>query len=294
MTEETTSIVDVTSDIFTIITWNIASLRAAWKKGFKDFVKLHNPDILCIQETKMYNGCKPPISDFVIEGYHGYFSHAAKKGYSGTAIYTKIKPKSINKTPGITDTNGRCITAEFNNFGLLNSYVPNAGEGTLKNLDYKLINFLPEYKKSYTETDDKLSRPLFLLGDLNICHKEIDIWDAKNKENIAGNTPGEREWLNTLFTDNNYYDIFRDLYPDKRQYSYFEYRRRARETGNGMRIDYFIAKREKIPKGMIVDCYIGSANDISDHDPVFLTLNKSLAISSDDIVETDYANESLQ
>ncbi|KAH0793946.1 exodeoxyribonuclease III [Histomonas meleagridis] len=261
-------------DVLKIMTFNVASLRASWQHGLPFYVKNAQPDILCIQETKMHSKAKPPVEDFKLEGYHGYFNHAERKGYSGTAIYTKYKPISIEPSSGITDPNGRCITAEFTNFYLVNSYVVNAG-AQLENLQYKINTFNPQIETHIENLRKK--KMVIWTGDLNVAHEDIDIWTPEGHEKVAGFTKEERDWFHS-FLGKGYVDIFRKLYPTKQQFTFFNYRGFARAKNHGWRIDYFVINRDSIKDGMIIDCTIDSTVDFSDHLPVNLLLNKDMII----------------
>lgn len=268
----------LTSDnVLKITTYNVASLRAAWNKGFPYYVKSVQPDILCIQETKMHPSAKPPVEEFKIEGYHAYFLHADRKGYAGTAIYTKIKPISVSPSDGVTDPNGRCITMEFAQFFLVNSYVVNAGQNGTPNLDYKVNVFNPQIEAHIEGLRKK--KAVIWAGDLNVAHRDIDIWTTEGFESVAGFTSAERQWFDA-FLKKGYTDVFRDLYPTKQQFTFFDFRGGARAKNQGWRIDYFIINNESKREGLIIDCFIDTSSDISDHLPVNLLLNRSMILDS--------------
>lgn len=264
--------------IIRITSINLASIKAAWDKGLKSFVETTKPDILCFQETKLHDESKPPVEAFKLDGYQGYFNFAEKKGYSGTAIYTKIKPISVKKNQGITDTDGRCITMEFSQFYLLNSYVVNLG-ADLQNFDKKINHFNPEIEK-YIQTLNK-EKPVIWTGDLNVAHNPIDIYSTEGMNKIAGYTDEERQWFDNFIKNNDYVDVFRELYPKKQQFSFFGYRHNMKAKGYGWRIDYFMMPRSMIRDKMIVDCTIENA-DLSDHQPISLLLDKSMILTDND------------
>ena len=267
------------ANLLTIVTFNVASLRAAWRKGFAEYVARAQPDILCVQETKMSKTATPGIEELKIDGYHAYFLHAKKPGYSGTAIYTKIAPIAVTKSSGISDENGRCITAEFDKFFLVNTYVVNAGEG-LKNLETKISTFLPQLKAHIDELKGK--KPVIWTGDLNVAHEDIDIWEPKGHEKIAGFTKEEREWFHEFLAE-GWSDVFRTLYPDRQQFSFFNFRGNARAKGHGWRIDYFVVPKEFMEKeGLVYDCSINNQVDFSDHLPVALVLDRDQMLTEAD------------
>lgn len=264
------------NDVLKITTFNVASLRASWNKGLPFYVKSIQPDILCIQETKMHSSAKPSVEEFKIEGYHAYFLHADKKGYAGTAIYTKVKPISVKPSEGVTDPNGRCITMEFSKFYLVNSYVVNAGQNGTPNLKYKINEFNPQIEAHLENLRKK--KAVIWTGDLNVAHQDIDIWTTEGLSNVAGFTKEERDWFDS-FLKKGYIDIFRDLYPTKQQFTFFDFRGGSRAKNQGWRIDYFIINKEAKKDGLIIDCFIDSAIDISDHLPVNLLLKRSMILT---------------
>jgi exodeoxyribonuclease-3 len=266
-------------DLFKIVTWNVASLRAAWEHGFEFYVKHVDADILCLQETKMSADAKPSVESMKLPGYHAYFLHAKKKGYSGTAIYTKYKAISIRKSDGITEPNGRCTTAEFSTFFLVNTYVVNAG-AELENLEAKMHTFLPQLEADLRSLRQK--KPVIWTGDLNIAHQNIDIWEPDGHEKMAGFTPEERKWLGR-FLGTGFTDVFRELYPDKQQFSFFSFRGNEKARNRGWRIDYFVVSEELMKeKGLVYDCMIDTSTDFSDHCPVILLLDRGKVIGGSD------------
>lgn len=248
-----------------LISWNVNGLRAAVTKGFKEFFKTINADIFCIQETKLQEG----QIQFEPEGYNVYWNSAVKKGYSGTAIFTKVKPVEVTYGIGIEkhDQEGRVITLEFNEFYLVNCYTPNS-KRELERLDYRMIweddfrNYLIQLKKN---------KPVILCGDLNVAHKEIDLKNPSSNHHSAGFTDQERNKMTELL-NNGFIDSFRYLYPEKNgEYSWWSYMFHARENNAGWRIDYFITSedlKEKIEDSKILTKVYGS-----DHCPVELDIN---------------------
>ncbi len=273
-------------NLLTITTFNVASLRAAWRQGFREYVDTAKPDIICLQETKMSNNASPSIDQMRIKGYHAFFLHAKKAGYSGTAVYTKIEPKSVKKSDGISDENGRCMTIEFDKFFLVNTYVVNAGADNCKNLETKMKVFLPELKKHLN--DLRKTKPVIWTGDLNVAHQEIDIWWAQGHEMCAGFTKQERQWFDS-FLKEGWCDVFRTLYPKKQQFTFFNFRGNEKAKNHGWRIDYFIVTQDLMEMdGLICDCSINSRIDFSDHCPLTLFLDRDKIITSEDktVVET--------
>ena len=248
-----------------LISWNVNGLRAVYKKGFVDFFNDINADIFCIQETKMQEG----QIELDLRGYQEYFNYAVRKGYSGTAIFTKDKPKNV--TYGIEieehDQEGRIITLEFEKFYLVNCYTPNSGR-ELARLDYRMI-WEDEFKE-YLKKLDKI-KPVILCGDLNVAHKEIDLKNPKTNRKNAGFTDEEREKISELL-DAGFTDSYRYLYPDKENaYTWWSYMGHAREKNVGWRIDYFLTSdriSSKIKETYIFDEIMGS-----DHCPVGLEID---------------------
>lgn len=247
-----------------LISWNVNGLRACLGKGFEESFKMMDADFFCLQETKMQEG----QLDLNFDGYRSYWNYADKKGYSGTAIYTKHEPISVAYGIGIDehDHEGRVITLEMENFFLVTAYVPNSQDG-LKRLDYRMRwedDFLAYLKR----LDEK--KPVIVCGDLNVAHKEIDLKNPKTNRKNAGFTDEEREKFTHLLSQ-GFIDTFRYFYPDTTDaYSWWSYRFRAREKNAGWRIDYFVVSErlaEKIEGAMIHNQVFGS-----DHCPVELTL----------------------
>ena len=248
-----------------LVSWNVNGIRAVLTKGFEDFFKNVNADIFCIQETK----CQEGQVDLEFEGYQSFWNSAEKKGYSGTAIFTKIKPLSVKFGIGIEehDKEGRVITLEFKDFYMVNIYTPNS-KRELERLDYRQI-WEDEIRK-YLLNLNKI-KPVIMCGDLNVAHKEIDLKNPKTNTHNAGFTIEERnkmtELLNAGFTD-----TFRYLYPDKTDcYTWWSYMRKAREKNVGWRIDYFIVSdsiKDKIKEANIYQDIMGS-----DHCPIGLEID---------------------
>ena len=248
-----------------LISWNVNGLRAVWNKGFEDIFKELNADIFCIQETKMQEG----QLDVNFDGYINIFNSAERKGYSGTAIFSKLKPISVTKGIGIEehDNEGRVITLEFDKFYLVNCYTPNA-QRELTRLDYRM-KWEEDFKNYLVKLDNQ--KPVILCGDLNVAHNEIDLKNPKTNKGNAGFTDEEREKF-TLLLNSGFVDSFRYLYPDKTDcYSWWSYMGRAREKNVGWRIDYFVVS-EKI-KTDILDAKIHSEIMGSDHCPVELDID---------------------
>ena len=247
-----------------LVSWNVNGLRAIMKKGFEEFFNYVDADIFCIQETKMQEG----QIDYNPEGYYIYFNSAVKKGYSGTAVFTKIKP--VNVTYGIDieehDQEGRVITLEFDEFYLVNCYTPNS-QRELTRIDYRMI-WEDDFRKYLISLDKK--KPVILCGDLNVAHNEIDLKNPKTNRNNAGFTDQERNKMTSLL-DSGFIDTFRYLYPEKENsYTWWSYMFHAREKNAGWRIDYFITSKSLQSK--IEDSKIHSEVMGSDHCPVELDL----------------------
>ena len=248
-----------------LISWNVNGLRAVVNKGFYEIFEKLNGDIFCIQETKMQEG----QLDIDFEGYYKFFNSAEKKGYSGTAIFSKIKPITVTKGIGIEehDKEGRVITLEFDKFYLVNCYTPNA-QRELTRLEYRMI-WEDDFRKYLNKLNE--FKPVILCGDLNVAHNEIDLKNPKTNVGNAGFTNEERGKMTELL-DSGFVDSFRYMYPDKTDsYSWWSYMGRAREKNVGWRIDYFIVS-SKI-KNEIQDAKIYPEVFGSDHCPVELEIN---------------------
>ena len=248
-----------------LISWNVNGLRAVWNKGFADFFNKINADIFCIQETKMQEG----QMEIDFENYYKYFNSAIRKGYSGTAIFTKIKPNNVTYGIGIEehDQEGRVITLEFDKFYMVNVYTPNS-QRELTRLEYRQ-HWEDDFRNYILELDK--TKPVILCGDLNVAHKEIDLKNPKTNRRNAGFTDEEREKMTNLI-EAGFTDSFRYLYPDKENcYTWWSYMMKAREKNVGWRIDYFLVSnkiKEKIQEAKIHSEIMGS-----DHCPVELEID---------------------
>ena len=247
------------------ISWNVNGLRAVRKKGFDDIFLSLNADFFCIQETKLQEG----QIDIDFPGYESYWCYAEKKGYSGTAIFTKHTPLSVSYNIGIEEhgTEGRTITLEYEDFYLVCVYTPNAQDG-LKRLDYRMSweDAFREYLCGLDKT-----KPVIVCGDMNVAHEEIDLKNAKANVGNPGFSDEERAKLTELLSA-GFTDSFRYLYPDRRDaYSGWSYRAAARERNVGWRIDYFVVSDRL--RGNIKDAYILPEITGSDHCPVGLDMS---------------------
>lgn len=247
-----------------LITWNVNGLRAALGKGFPEFVELEKPDMICLQETKMEKG----QAEIPMDGYFEYWNSAEKKGYSGTAIFTKREPLSVRYDIEAAghDKEGRVITLEYEEFFLVTCYTPNAKEG-LARIDYRME--WEDAFKDYLAGLDRM-KPVIVCGDLNVAHKEIDLKNPKSNRGNAGFSDQERGKFTELLAA-GFTDSFRYLYPDLEQvYTWWSYRFNARANNAGWRIDYFLVS-DRI-KDKIKDVIL--RNDVfgSDHCPVTLQI----------------------
>ena len=248
-----------------LISWNVNGLRACLTKGFLDFVKDSDADIICLQETKL----QPEQVDFELPGYEMYWNSADKKGYSGTAILTKRPPLSVIYDHGedIHRHEGRVITAEFEEFYLVCCYTPNS-QDELKRLPYRM-QWEDDFRAYLQELDGK--KPVILCGDLNVAHTEIDLKNPKTNRRNAGFSDEERAKMTELLAA-GFTDTFRYFYPDRTEiYSWWSYRFQARQKNAGWRIDYFIASDRLQPK--LKDAAIHTEILGSDHCPVSLELD---------------------
>lgn len=221
---------------YKMISWNVNGIRAVLKKGFLDWFKDENPDILCIQETKAWEE-QLPKELTEVPGYHAYFCQGEKKGYSGTAIYTKEKPISIERGFGIKefDNEGRILIAEYKEFTLINIYYPNGKKDKIR-LKYKM-DFYNAFQK-HTKKLRKKGKKLIICGDVNTAHKEIDLARPKANEKVSGFLPEEREWIDGFLSD-GYIDTLRMFNKEPEVYTWWDQITRARERNVGWRIDYF-------------------------------------------------------
>ncbi|MCH5317125.1 MAG: exodeoxyribonuclease III [Eubacterium sp.] len=248
-----------------MISWNVNGLRACMNKDFENFFNEINADIFCLQETKLQEG----QIDFAPEGYNCYWNYAEKKGYSGTAIFTKREPVSVKYGMGIEehDKEGRLITLEFEDFYFATVYVPNS-QRELARLDYRM-KWEDDFRTYVLELEK--TKPVIFCGDLNVAHKEIDLKNPKTNRNNAGFTDEERSKFSALL-ESGFTDTFRYFYPDlEGAYSWWSYMFKAREKNAGWRIDYFVASKaldNKLKGAKIHSDIFGS-----DHCPVELTID---------------------
>ena len=246
------------------ISWNVNSLRACYDKGFADAFNRLEADFFCLQETKMQEG----QLDVQFEGYHSYWNYAEKKGYSGTAIFSKVKPLSVTYGLGIEehDHEGRVITLELESYYLITVYTPNSQE-ELRRLDYRM-KWDDDFRAYLKKLEEK--KPVIVCGDLNVAHKEIDLKNPKTNRKNAGFTDEERAKFTTLL-ESGFTDTFRYFYPEQEGiYSWWSYRFKAREKNAGWRIDYFLTSdslKDKLRGAQIHTDILGS-----DHCPVELTI----------------------
>ena len=247
-----------------LISWNVNGLRAVAGKGFADIVEQLGADVFCVQETKLQAG----QIDLDLPGYKSYWSYAAKKGYSGTAVFTRVKPLSVAHNLGIPehDTEGRAVTLEFADFYLVCVYTPNAQDG-LKRLDYRM-SWEDAFRAYLCGLDKK--KPVVVCGDMNVAHEEIDLKNPKQNAGNAGFSDEERGKFTELLAA-GFTDTFRTLHPDDVEYSWWSYRMKAREKNVGWRIDYFLVSdriRENVDAAYICGDVYGS-----DHCPVGLEIH---------------------
>lgn len=247
-----------------LFSWNVNGLRACMNKGFADFLNSVNPDIICLQETKMQR----EQADFTFAGYKEYWNSAEKKGYSGTAIFTKYEPMQVTYGLGIEehDKEGRVITAEFNDFYLVTVYTPNS-QRELARLDYRM-QWEDVFKRYLQELD--LIKPVIVCGDLNVAAEEIDLKNPKTNRKNAGFSDEERAKFRELKAA-GFVDTFRYLHPEEVKYSWWSYMFKAREKNAGWRIDYFMVSERIKDKVVVAEIH----NDIlgSDHCPVSIEID---------------------
>ena len=246
------------------ISWNVNGLRAVQKKGFAESVLSLDADCICLQETKLQAG----QTDLARPGYESYWSYAEKKGYSGTAVFTRKTPLSVRYNLGIPahDTEGRAVTLEFADHFLVCVYTPNAQDG-LKRIDYRM-QWEDDFRAYLCELDR--TKPVIACGDMNVAHNEIDLKNPGPNRGNAGFSDEERGKMTELL-DAGFTDTFRSLYPDTVKYSWWSYRMKARERNAGWRIDYFIISdrlSDKLQDAEILNDVFGS-----DHCPVSITIN---------------------
>lgn len=247
-----------------LISWNVNGIRACVKKGFMDYFKDVDADVFCIQESKLQEG----QIELELEGYHQYWNYAEKKGYSGTAIFTKKQPIAVTYGLGIEehDNEGRVITAEYEDYFVVTCYTPNS-KSELERLDYRMV-WEDAFRTHLLGLDAK--KPVMVCGDLNVAHKEIDLKNPKTNKRSAGFTDEERNKM-TLLLEAGFVDTFRYLYPDVTgAYSWWSYLGKARERNAGWRIDYWCVSerlKENIKEAEIHADILGS-----DHCPVMLEI----------------------
>lgn len=247
-----------------LISWNVNGIRACVEKGFLDFFGEIDADVFCLQETKLQAG----QIELPLEGYHQYWNYAEKKGYSGTALFTKTEPISVTYGIGIEqhDHEGRVIAAEFADFYVVTVYTPNS-QDELKRLDYRM-QWETDFKTYLKKLEEK--KPVIVCGDLNVAHQEIDLKNPKTNRRNAGFTDEERGKMTELLED-GFIDTFRYFYPDQKEiYSWWSYRFQARSKNAGWRIDYFLASKalsERLADAKIHTQVLGS-----DHCPVELEI----------------------
>ena len=248
-----------------LVSWNVNGIRACVRKGFLDYFQEVNADIFCLQETKLQAG----QIELDLEGYHQYWNYAVKKGYSGTAIFTKKKPLSVKYGVGDheDEPEGRIITLEYDEFYLINIYTPNA-QRDLARLDYRL-----EWEddiRVYIEELDQI-KPVILCGDLNVAHQEIDIRNYKSNKGNSGFTDEERGKMTDLL-ESGFIDSFRYFHPDQEgAYTWWSYMNTVRERNIGWRIDYFIVSKQL--ENALIDSQIHSNIMGSDHCPIVLEMD---------------------
>ena len=258
------------TSVITLYSWNVNGLRAAQRKGFLDWLYQARPDILCLQETK----CHPdqlPAEVRQPSGYHTYWACAQRKGYSGVALFTRQKPKSVQIGLGVPDYDreGRTVIAEYEDFVLIGAYFPNGGR------DHSRVPFKMAYKADFLADCNRLraaGKPVVFCGDVNTAHREIDLARPRQNRNTTGFLPRERVWIDEVLSQ-GYIDTFRALYPDRAgAYSWWSNISQARDRNVGWRLDYFFVSPELWPH--VVDAAIHPAVTGSDHCPVSLTLVK--------------------
>lgn len=265
-----------------LISWNVNGIRACIKKGFLDFFNEVEADIMCLQETKISEG----QIELDLDGYHQYFNYAEKKGYSGTAIFSKMEAISVKNGIGIEehDQEGRVITVEYDNFFLVNVYTPNSKRGLLR-LDYRM-QWEDDFR-DYVNELDKI-KPVVICGDLNVAHKEIDLKNPKPNQKNAGFTIEERTKLTNLL-ESGFIDSYRYFYPEKEgAYSWWSYMFNARQNNAGWRLDYFTVSNkleEKLEGADILSDVLGS-----DHCPIQLELD----IEVNESINNNFSEKQLE
>lgn len=251
-----------------IVSWNVNGIRASAKKGLLDFVEEENPDILCLQETKAHlDQVEPQLKDLGFR--HAYWSSAVRKGYSGVATFTNIEPKKISKGWGIEayDSEGRIVITEFDKFDLYNIYFPNGGSGEERhNFKQKFLSDLNQHLRKQIAS----GKSIVLVGDYNVAHRDIDVYDPKRLATASGFLPEEREWMGR-FLELGFVDTFRKFFPDQgSRFSWWSYRELARVGNRGWRIDYVCVTRDL--ENRVLSAEILDQVEGSDHCPVVVTL----------------------
>ncbi|KAA3658597.1 MAG: exodeoxyribonuclease III [Calditrichaeota bacterium] len=247
-----------------LISWNVNGIRAAINKGFTDIFKNENMDILCLQETK----ATPAQVDLDLNGYFAFWNSAEKKGYSGTAVFSKIEPLGVQNGMGIPehDNEGRVITLEYEKFYLVNVYTPNS-QRELMRLDYRQNQWDVAFLKHVKSLEKE--KPVIFCGDLNVAHKEIDLANPKSNKRNAGFTDEERAGFDKI-VNAGFIDTFREFNKDAGQYTWWTYRMNARARNVGWRIDYFCISSALRPN--LKDAFIRSEVMGSDHCPIGITM----------------------
>ncbi len=248
-----------------LVSWNVNGLRAVVGKGFADIFKVFDADVFCLQETKMQAG----QLDLRFDGYESYFDFAERKGYSGTAVYTRVPAKSVSTGIGVErhDKEGRAVTLDLGEAYLVNVYTPNSQDG-LARLDYRL-----DWEKEFADYVRRLDaiKPVIICGDLNVAHQEIDLRNPKQNRNNPGFTDSERSAMTSLL-ESGFIDTFRHLHPDERDaYSWWSYRFRSRDRNIGWRIDYFLISERLAPR--LKSASIHADITGSDHCPVSIEID---------------------
>jgi exodeoxyribonuclease-3 len=246
-----------------ILSWNVNGIRAAYRKGFLEWFTSENPDILCLQETKAWKEQLPEeLTD--MKDYNAYFAESVKKGYSGVVIYSKNEPNEVGTGIGIDrfDTEGRVVWCKYKNFFLINVYFPN-GKASKERLKYKMdfYDTFLEYVNLLRESGEKI----LICGDFNTAHKEIDLYHPKENSKTSGFLPEEREWIDSLI-EHGFSDTFRMFNQEPKNYTWWDYRTRARDRNIGWRIDYFFVSENM--KDIIESAFIKSDVMGSDHCPI--------------------------
>lgn len=253
-----------------IFTWNVNGIRSVFRTTFRDWLAKNDPDIVCLQEIKADS--KELADEFTkIDGYYAYFnSSSLKKGHSGVAVYTKIKPVSVETKLGIErfDDEGRVLKLTFKDFTLFNFYIPN-GSRDKRDIPYKL----EVYKKLFPIFRSVADKGVILAGDFNIAHTALDVYHAKQNENNTMFTPKEREQITKLL-DLGYVDAFRDKHPEKKSYTWWAYMHDVRERDIGWRIDYFFVTKSLVP--LVKDVFMQREVLGSDHGPCGMLLDKKM------------------